>query len=173
MSHSHKETLNINRAEQTDMPRIAQIIRSSAEWYRPFVADKDMAEHLVDENWQKKNFKKRDFWIGANPQGQKVGTVSLQYFGESAYLGYVYLDAQHTGKGHGKRLLDHAKQIAQENGMRQMVLLAHPKASWAISAYKKYGFVCLESDKAKILSWNQSSLKSYYEEGFHLYAFDL
>ncbi|MBH47204.1 MAG: hypothetical protein CME71_03435 [Halobacteriovorax sp.] len=169
----NKPNLQIKRAAFSDMPAIAKIIRSSADWYSPFVSKEDMKEHLVDEKWQKVNFPRRDFWIGKIDEKQTVGTVSLQYFERSAYLGYVYLDTAHTGKGYGKKLLDHAKEIATQNGMRHMVLLAHPKAHWAISAYKKYGFTCIEKDKDKILSWNNSSLKPYYEDGFHLYQFNL
>tara|TARA_R110000868_G_scaffold72133_4_gene210398 strand:- start:8666 stop:9181 length:516 start_codon:yes stop_codon:yes gene_type:complete len=168
-----KDSLLMRRATFSDMPAIANIISSSAEWYRPFVSSEDMKEHRVDEKWQKLNFPRRDFWIGELSTKQAVGTVSLQYFERAAYLGYLYLDTNHTGKGYGKLLLEHAKALARENGMRHLVLLAHPKAHWAISAYTKYGFSCIEKDKEKILAWNNSSLKPYYEDGFHLYQYNL
>lgn len=175
MSHGTKRTskLIIQRAKREDMKAIAKIVSSSAEWYRPIVDEKDMAEHDVDEKWQEINFKRREFWVGKSSERETVGTVSLQYFGECAYLGYVYLHADHTGKGYGKTLLEHARERAKEQGMDQMVLIAHPQAKWATKAYERFGFQRIAKQKEDVLSWNKGVLKPYYEEGFHLYAYDL
>ena len=56
--------LKIRQARRDDMGQIADFVRSSAEWYRPFVDEKDMAEHEVGEAWADENFKKRDFYVG-------------------------------------------------------------------------------------------------------------
>jgi RimJ/RimL family protein N-acetyltransferase len=168
-----KTQLKISRAQSADMTNIAKIIRSSADWYRPFVDEKDMTEHDVDKQWEVDNFKKREFWVGKNGTDQTVGTVSLQYFNDTAYLGYVYLHAQHTGRGYGKILLDHAKARATEKGMEQMILIAHPEAKWAIKAYQRYGFKILHKKRDDVLSWKNGLLKPYYEEGFYLFHYDL
>jgi ribosomal protein S18 acetylase RimI-like enzyme len=173
MKMLQKTKLQIMRANTQDMSNIAEIIRSSADWYRPFVAEKDMSEHDVDKKWEIENYKKREFWVGKNGNEETVGTVSLQYFNDTAYLGYVYLHADHTGRGYGKVLLDHAKQRAIEKNMEQMVLIAHPEADWAIKAYKRYGFKILFKNRADVLSWKNGLLKPYYEEGFYLFHYDL
>lgn len=170
---SRGNRLILKRAQRQDMPSIAQIVRSSAEWYRPLVDEKDMSEHEVDEQWQEQNFKRREFWLGTNEDNSPIGTVSLQYFDDTAYLGYVYLHAKHTGKGYGRQLLDHARERAREKGMRRMVLIAHPEAKWAVKAYQRYGFERMLEKKPEILSWKNGLLKPYYEEGFHLFRFSL
>jgi len=164
--------LNIDRAQMSDMPKIAGLIRSSAEWYKPFVAEKDMNEHYADEKWQKENFFKRDFYLGKQNQ-EPVGTISMQYFKETTYLGYIYLSTKHVGKGIGRRLIDFAKKKSKERGQKQMVLIAHPEATWAIKAYEKYGFKKKLTEREKILNWNNGLMKPYYEEGFHLYEYAL
>lgn len=167
-----KNELQIDRAQQSDMPQIAKLIRSSAEWYKPFVAPQDMSEHYADENWQKENFKKRDFYLGKKDD-EPVGTISLQYFKETTYLGYIYLSTKHVGQGIGRRLIDFAKNKSKARGQKEMVLIAHPEATWAIRAYEKYGFKKKFTDKEKILTWKDGLMKPYYEEGFHLYEYAL
>lgn len=134
------KTFTIQRANFEDMKKIARFINSSAEWYRPIVDPKDMSEHCVDQKWMKKNYEMRDFYIGTDEQKNDVGTISMQYFGKQTYLGYIYLDASHVGKGHGKRLMDFAKFMSEKKGQDSMILIAHPDAKWAIKAYEKYGF---------------------------------
>ena len=68
------------------------------EWYRPILNPEDMDEHDVDDKWAVRNYKLRDFYLGVEGD-TPVGTISLQYFGGYAYLGYIYLDVQHVGKG--------------------------------------------------------------------------
>ena len=165
--------LKIRRADKKDMHSVAKFIRSSADWYRPFLAEDDLKEHYVDKTWIDENYQKRDFYIGINPMEEKVGTISMQYFGDTTYLGYIYLDTQHVGKGHGRQLIDHARIISESKNQDEMVLIAHPKAKWATKAYEKYGFEKVETQKEKILKYKNGFLKPYYEEGFHLYRFNL
>jgi len=165
--------LEIKPADLNDMTIIANFIRSSAEWYEPFLDEKDLDQHYVDESWINENYKKRDFYIGKTDQNEGVGTISLQFFEDVTYLGYIYLHAKHVGKGFGHRLIRHAEEISKNKGQKGMVLIAHPEAKWAVKAYEKYGFKKLMTDKKDITNWKNGLLKSYYEEGFHLYHFDL
>ncbi len=163
--------LEIVRARRSDMPTIASIVRSSAEWYRPFVDEKDMAEHEVDEAWEEKNFARRDFYLG-RVRGTAVGTISTQPLGEYAYLGYIYLDVKHVGKGHGRALMSFAEERIRQSGKRGMALIAHPEAKWAKKAYLKYGFKIAATQKDQVLQWQDGALRPYYEEGFQLYLLD-
>lgn len=169
---SLKSDLKIEAADKEDMDVIAKFIRSSAEWYEPFLDEKDLSEHYVDEQWKKENFKKRDFYIGKTEK-DNIGTISLQYFDDVTYLGYIYLHVKHVGKGYGKKLMDFAKRLSKKNGQDAMVLIAHPEAEWAVKAYEKYGFKKFLTEKEKIVAWKNGLLKEYYEEGFHLYKYDL
>lgn len=165
----HAPRLDIRPARFSDMGQVAEFVRSSAEWYRPFVDQKDMSEHDVGEKWAEDNYGRRSFYIG-EADGVPVGTISLQYFGRYAYVGYIYLDVAHVGKGYGQQLMGFAELVARKLGMVGMALIAHPRAKWAKSAYLKYGFEICETDKRRVLAWQGGVLEPYYEEGFELYV---
>lgn len=169
---SPKTSLAIRRAKREEMSKIADFITSSADWYAKFVDEKDMSEHTPDESWCQRNFHKRDFYIGNDGQFD-VGTISMQEMNGFAYLGYIYLDTKHMGKGYGHELMRFAKQKAKDRGLKGMVLIAHPEANWAVKAYTKFGFQLVSKARKEVLSWNNGALKSYYEEGFHLYKLSL
>jgi ribosomal protein S18 acetylase RimI-like enzyme len=173
---SLQDELLIKQAQRDDMDTIAKFIRSSASWYEEFVDEKDLNEHYVDDNWKEENFKKRDFYIGHKIDQSKttpVGTISLQHFGDITYLGYIYLHTDHVGKGYGHKLMDHAREICEKRDQEAMVLIAHPEATWATKAYKKYGFNRKMTQRREILTWKNGLLREYYEEGFHLYHYPL
>lgn len=164
----------ILKAKKEDMPKVAQFIRSSARWYKKFVDPKDMDEHHVGRKWIEENFNRRDFYIAQTNKKEEVGAISTQFFGDTAYLGYIYLDTDHVGKGYGQALIDHAKDLCEaKSNVDNMVLIAHPKATWATRAYEKYGFKKILTKKKDILNFKNGLLKPYYEEGFHLYQYQL
>lgn len=131
-----------------------------------------MAEHDVDEAWAEKNFELRDFYIGYAGD-TPVGTISIQYFGKVAYLGYIYLDTQHVGNGYGRKLIRFAERVAREAGADALALIAHPEAKWAKRAYLKHGFHIAEKKRERVLAWRGGALRPYYEEGFELYVYPL
>lgn len=164
--------LTIRPAELEDMDDVADFLRSTADWYRPFLEEADMVEHDVPDSWKAENFARRDFFLG-QVDGRSIGTVSLQDFGDYAYVGYVYLDADHVGKGYGRQLLDFAAGIASRKGKKGVALIAHPKATWAVTAYLKFGFQRVARRREDVLAWNHGALRDYYEEGFELYVYPL
>lgn len=151
-----------------DMDHVAELVRSSAAWYEPFVAADDMTEHDVDDAWAKKNHELRDFYV-LRKEGEVIGAVSVQDAGDYAYLGYVYLHADHTGQGLGTGLLRFAVQESNTRGKSGMVLLAHPKATWAMRAYERFGFEVIAETQKEVLAWNDGYMKPYYEKGFFLH----
>ncbi len=168
-----KDALNIRPARWEHVPEIIEIIRSSASWYEDIVAPEDLAEHYVDEEWARKNFEKRDFYVALLGE-EVVGTISLQAVGSRyMYIGYLYLHTDHVGNGFGKVLMDFAANEVRRQNRRSLVLLAHPEAEWACRAYEKYGFEIVLDEKDDVLAWHDGWLEPYYEEGFHLYRFDV
>ena len=164
--------LFICRAGYPEMSIAADIIRSTASWYRPFLDPDDMGEHDIGPDWGPRNFHRREFflgWIGADP----VGVLSVQETGDYLYLGYVYLQAGEVGNGYGRRLLEFARKLAIHRGKRGLALIAHPKAKWATRAYERFGFRAVATEREDVLEWNEGWLAPYYEEGFHLYKLSL
>lgn len=159
--------LHIRRARPEDMAEVAHLLRSSADWYRELVDPADMAEHDVDEAWGTRNFPMREFFLG-EAQGETVGTLSIQEFGDHLYLGYVYLHVSQVGRGFGRQLLLHAEREGVRRRKRGLALLCHPGATWAVKAYRKFGFRPQATSKPAVLAWQGGALEPHYEEGFHL-----
>ena len=162
--------LDIQPAKRHEMVIAANILRSSADWYRPFLDEKDMAQHDVDESWGEIEFTRRQFYIGRD-EGAPVGIVSTQPVGDMVYVGYIYVYDHQTGRGFGPQLLSHARGMAVEEGKRGMVLIAHPNATWATRAYVRFGFERIATTREQVLEWRGGWLKPYYEEGFELYQY--
>lgn len=162
---------DIRPASRKQMAVVAELIRSSADWYAEFVDEGDLNEHYVDQAWQERNYQLRDFYLGYDKQGNAVGTLSLQYFGDRAYIGYLYLDTSCVGQGFGREFLRFACRQARLKQAGGLCLIAHPEAKWAVKAYEKFGFRRLYSREQEILNWRQGFLKPYYEKGFDLYEY--
>lgn len=162
----------IKKAKYQEMPLVAGFIRSSVEWYRPFLAKKDLAEHEVGQDWIDKNFFRREFYIGRDGE-DPVGVISHQTLGDFAYLGYIYLDTKFVGQGFGHRLMAFAERLTALKGLAGMVLIAHPEAGWATKAYRKFGFKKIAGSRDEVLAWQDGCLEPYYEEGFELYQYML
>lgn len=173
MMLNQSSPLKFRPAQPEDVPAIAKIVSSSATWYEDFVEPNDMDQHKVDEQWAKRNIKKRDFYIAQDKNGNIVGTISFQYFNDVVYLGYVYLKTDYVGKGYGQHFLRFARFKSSTMRKKSMILIAHPKAKWATKAYEKFGFEKYLTEKDKILEYKDGLLEKYYEEGFHLYRYDL
>lgn len=172
MQPSIDHALELRPTVEPDLPAVVEILRSTVEWYRPFVDPDDLDQHDVDLAWARENFDRREFW-SATLDGEVVGVLTLQDAGDVLYLGYVYVHEDHVGKRIGRRLLDHAAAQAVARGKRGMVLLSHPEATWAVRAYTKYGFTCIADDDAAVCAWNRGWMKPYHEQGFHLFEWSV
>jgi GNAT superfamily N-acetyltransferase len=164
-------SFQIRPAGLEDMQTIVELVRSSAEWYRPILEAKDMAQHEVDEVWARENFARRDFYLGLVDE-TPMGVLSIQRFRDYAYLGYLYLDVEYVGCGYGAKLMRFGERLARRHGAHGMCLIAHPDATWAKRAYLKYGFEIVEHTKEGVLAWQGGVLRDYYEEGFQLYLYE-
>jgi L-amino acid N-acyltransferase YncA len=170
-SSTAPKVLELEPATWDDMDAVVEIIRSSASWYEDIVEPEDFSEHLVDRDWARENFERRDFYV-ARLGDEVIGTVTLQDVREDhVYLGYVYLHEEHVGNGYGGDLLDFARSETRGRGRSSMVLIAHPEAVWACKAYERYGFEVIARDRDEILAWEDGWMEPYYEEGFELYGY--
>lgn len=153
-----------------DLPSVVEILRSTADWYEPFVTEEDLeSQHRVDMAWARENFERREFW-SAVLGDRVVGVLTLQDAGDWLYLGYVYVHEDMVGRRIGRRLLDHARAQAEAREKEGLVLIAHPEATWAVRAYRKYGFERVATTDEDVCAWNDGWLEPYHEEGFHLWA---
>jgi GNAT superfamily N-acetyltransferase len=60
-----------------------------------------------------------------------------------AYLGFMYVEPEHRGKGVNRRVIEHLKSWAKLQGMTELRLDVYNDNQAAIKAYQKFGFTKL------------------------------
>lgn len=82
------------------------------------------------------------FVVLETSEGDIIGTVGLLPLGDGVVeLRKMYLKPAARGRGHGKRLLNHAIKRAKELGFRRIELQTARVLEEALGLYAKYGFV--------------------------------
>jgi ribosomal protein S18 acetylase RimI-like enzyme len=84
----------------------------------------------------------------AELDGQLIGSgyarrkASRHYLtpSEHAFIGFLYVDPEHRGKGVNKRVLDHLFAWAKANDLPEVHLTVYPENASAVRAYEKAGF---------------------------------
>ena len=145
------------------MKEVQECINSNTEMYNGIVDPKDLSEHHVDDQWAKRNFQIREFYL-ARDQGQYVGTASYQKLGNFAYIGYFYIKHQYLRKGYGQQLMQFMELRTMQDNIQDLRLFCNPGATWAVAFYKKQCFSILSSKKQQILTMDHKVMQPFYEE---------
>lgn len=125
----------------------------------PFSPDLKNEIKTLNVEWLKKYFKveAKDEQMLSNPQGEIidkggmifyaeynhkiVGTVSLLKIDETTFeLSKMAVTDGSQGLGIGQKLLEHCLKIAEQKGIKKLVLYSNRKLLSAIYLYIKFGF---------------------------------
>jgi len=156
--------LSIWRINKELMPTVAEIIRSNFDLYKDFISQKDISEYLVDQNWIERNYNLREFYL-LKYQTEFFGTFSFQKLNEYAYIGYFFIKNGYHRRGFGSFILKYIEIKARTENLNKIILLVHPEAYFAVNFYKKHNFGIIETNKKRILEFENGLLKDFYEEG--------
>ncbi len=69
-----------------------------------------------------------------------IGYIAVQPSGAELFLSKIYVKSSKRAKGHGKRAVRFAEDLAHERGLRKIVLRVNKNNINAIKAYEKMGF---------------------------------
>jgi GNAT superfamily N-acetyltransferase len=159
-------TIQIVRATRDLMDEVRACINSNSELYESISDPKDLNEHVVSDEWAERNFKIREFYlVQDDDSGEFLGEGSFQVLGTFAYIGYFYIKAGHQQNGLGRQLMEYLEQRALDEGLHDLRLFVHRRATWARAFYTKLGFMPLFDNKRKILAIEDGIMKPFYEEG--------
>lgn len=138
---------------------MSNIIRSNADLYDDLVpgAFDKYAEKLLS-----KDFKFEYKVEIISNLNRDVGFIGYDEDSNKIFLVALYLDCSVQGMGLGRKVLELLKQNSQEQGKREIALLAHKDAKWAIGFYEKLGFNIMAVNEEDIVKYNMSIISKYY-----------
>jgi ribosomal protein S18 acetylase RimI-like enzyme len=82
--------------------------------------------------------------LAARQEGLIVGLLTLVVYdipsGRKGWIEDVVVDVAHRGRGIGQQLVRHAMELAQREGVRQVMLTSNPSRQAAHRLYERMGF---------------------------------
>jgi len=84
----------------------------------------------------------RGFLLAEDAEGTLIGSIALEFYGETALLRSAAVVPSHQGSGLGSLLLSRICEIAREHGVRRLLLLT----TTAEEFFKKRGFHRIEAE---------------------------
>lgn len=69
-----------------------------------------------------------------------IGYIAVEPRGDELFLSKIYVKSGRRGKGYGRKAVQYAEMLAQERGLRRIVLTVNKNNVIAIKAYEKTGF---------------------------------
>jgi putative acetyltransferase len=132
--------MQLRPAGNQDRPAIERLVFGTL---REFNLAPDPNETDADLRDIEGTYKKRGgcFDVLVSDNGEIVGTVGLWPVSKAkCELRKMYLDKTVRGRGHGRRLLEHALARAKELGFTRVILETANVLKAAVVLYERYGF---------------------------------
>jgi ribosomal protein S18 acetylase RimI-like enzyme len=77
--------------------------------------------------------------------GQFIGYISVQPKEHELFLSKIYVMSSQRGKGHGRKAVRFVEELAEEKGLKKIVLTVNKNNTLAIKAYEAIGFRKVEA----------------------------
>ena len=112
-------------------------------FYKGIIPPERFVDPFMSHEELKEEFERKDFYV-CELEGRIVGVAafetSVTRFGPVGVVTRVYVLPQFQRRGIGTALISEIESTAQEQGIREILIWTDPKATWAISFYKKVGY---------------------------------
>ncbi|WP_413670562.1 N-acetyltransferase family protein [Mucilaginibacter sp. Mucisp86] len=138
------EPINFRDAAEADLDKIVEIYNSTVA-SRMSTADTEPVSVESRKKWFDEHNHTRPLWIAEENDNNVVGWVSFQsFYGRPAYNATVeisiYIDANHRGKGLGKKMLEYSIATAPTLQIKTLIgfIFAHNDPS--LKLFKSFGF---------------------------------
>ncbi|WP_430882477.1 GNAT family N-acetyltransferase [Fusibacter sp. JL216-2] len=89
-------------------------------------------------------------------------TGTLELNGESMYLVAIYLLSEYQRLGLGHVVLDQIENMCRAKSMKNIMLLVHKEAHWAINFYIKNGYEISAKTEKEIKEYDSNILEKLY-----------
>ena len=139
--------IRIRAARLDDLPTLLSFEQGIIQAERPFdhmlkpdpISYYDIGELIQNPDAEVAVAELGDVLIGS---GYARRRASRHYLSpeEHAFIGFLYVDPAHRGKGVNQRVLDHLFAWARTNNLPEIHLTVYPENTSAVRAYEKVGF---------------------------------
>jgi GNAT superfamily N-acetyltransferase len=141
--------LIIRKAEITDAPAIAELIRALGLFPHIQIQKPEVVTEQVAKNLERCNADdSHSVYLAQDPEGILLGYCSvhwlpyLMFFGPEGYVSELFLLESARGRGIGARLLKTVEEEAKNRGCSRLMLLnLRDRESYKRSFYKKQGWI--------------------------------
>jgi len=139
--------IKTRRAEKTDLKDFA-ILRFEAQKFasqfdKDILISKDSLKEIL--KLTENEFKDPRISYFVAREGDKIVGIAIlsvpKEMGKSAYLGELFVEESHRGRGIGKLLVENAVEIARKNGLKKFQLTVAKGNKIGINFYKSLSFV--------------------------------
>jgi len=138
------EPINFRDAVESDLNKIVEIYNSTVA-SRMSTADTEPVSVESRKKWFDEHNHFRPLWIAEDSGNNVVGWISFQsFYGRPAYNATVevsiYIDANHRGKGFGKKMLQYSIATAPTLKIKTLIgfIFAHNEPS--LRLFQNFGF---------------------------------
>ena len=130
--------INIRLATEKDFERIAMLIPSEEELFLVYPSGR----FPLDVAQVKELFEARKDFSVLTYEDKIIGFANLYDYlaGEFCFIGNVFVQAMHRGKGYGKSLVSHMIALAKGYGLAEVRISVFADNTPALLLYTEYGF---------------------------------
>lgn len=149
--------IQLHEALVTDLAYLAEVCESVVPLYQPIMPG---AFERQAERFRTAQRLPAEYRITViRQEGERVGFLGVRPLREDIlYLVALYIHAGHQQKGIGSAVMKSLCRKAEEQGCREILLLAHEKAEWAIRFYQRHDFVLVSADWEEISEYGDGLL---------------
>jgi ribosomal protein S18 acetylase RimI-like enzyme len=114
-----------------------------AEHYIPIIG-KEQVDYMLDRFQSKEAISEQIrsgvLYFLMREDSEFIGYIAVQPKGIELFLSKIYVKSSRRAKGYGKKAVQFAESLAQQRGLKKIVLTVNKNNVNAIKAYEKIGF---------------------------------
>lgn len=134
----------IRKATPEDLQDILTVINTTNRpFFKEIIPPERFKDPYMNPEELKEEFERKDFYI-FELEGRIVGVAAFETsttrFGTVGIITRMYVLPHFQRRGIGTALISEIESVARKQGVREILLWTDPKATWAISFYKKVGY---------------------------------
>jgi ribosomal protein S18 acetylase RimI-like enzyme len=159
--------LSLVKAKQKDYPFIARVYRSVSPLYEPIMPGFSEECAVEIENLNEPLTRHQAAIISLD--NEAIGFSSLLPLSEEiTYMVAFYFLMEYQRCGYGSGALQQILKNLKRKNIRQILLLAHKQAYWAINFYQKNGFRIVTDKESIIRTYANKAMDNLYVSDTYL-----